>query len=136
VLLDGGCELPSEFDLGVLVASGHPGIAWCRCAWTSPSTKINAEERGCLVADPEPVTVSEVSDNANEDRWTAECWQAECAAPDAAVAAGANPDELTVQRDHRVAVTVRTRDGREFRAVVRTRRSMHRVELPRVARPE
>ena len=83
--------------------------------------------------EPVRVAVIEVSDDANEDRWADAFWRAECAAHEAAVAAGADPQELTVERDHRGSVTFRSSDGRAFQAVVRANPSMHRVELPRDA---
>lgn len=82
------------------------------------------------------VAVIGVSDGANEERWADAFWRAECAAGVAAEAAGAHPDELNVERSHLGSVTVRTPDGRVFRAVIRTSRSMHRVELPRTVEPE
>jgi hypothetical protein len=88
------------------------------------------------MVEPARVAVVEVSDDANEDRWADAFWQAECAARQAAVAAGAESDKLTVERDHRGSVIVRGSDGRAFQALVRTTRSMHPVQLPHVARPE
>lgn len=85
---------------------------------------------------PDVVAAIEMSDDANEDRWADAFWRAECAAREAAEAAGADADELTVQRSHLGSVTVQAPDGRAFRAVIRTSRAMHRVDLPRVARPE
>jgi len=85
---------------------------------------------------PEAVTATEVSDDANEDRWADAFWQTERAAGNAAEATGTHPDELTVERSHMGSVMVRTPDGRAFCAVIRTTRAMDRVELPRTTRRE
>lgn len=82
------------------------------------------------------VAAIEVSDDANEDRWADAFWRAECAAREAAETAGAQPDEFEVERNHLGSATIRTPDGGAFRAVIRPRRSMHRVELPRTVQPD
>lgn len=84
-----------------------------------------------MSAEPELVTVVEISDDANEDRWADAFWAAEVAARDAALASGACEDELTVRRGQGWTVVVEVSGGRAFAARVRTTSEMHRVELPR-----
>lgn len=130
---------PRRSPGGLQGVNGHPPVGAPRYPWMIDLVPAGGRCRSYVevsLVEPDPVVVVEVSDDANEDRWADAFWRAEDAARAAAVAAGADPQNLVVERDHRGSVTVRGRDGRAFRAVVRSRAAMHRVELPRLTEPQ
>lgn len=114
--------------------AGVPAGPWLSDRWVERQLYLRAEGRSPDDVDG-PVVV-EVSDDANEDRWADAFWRAECAAREAALAAGADADELTIRRDHRGSVEVAIPDGRVFRARIVATSAMHRVALPRLVDPE